>query len=53
MAEAEALPPITTLAALREAEIACTRCPLYREAREYDRFVADLRLCAEHLRAAA
>jgi uracil-DNA glycosylase family protein len=32
MAEAEAFPPITTLAALREAEIACTRCPLYRDA---------------------
>jgi uracil-DNA glycosylase family protein len=32
MAEAQALPPITTLAALREAEIACIRCPLYRDA---------------------
>ncbi|MEZ5786702.1 MAG: UdgX family uracil-DNA binding protein [Xanthobacteraceae bacterium] len=28
----EPLPPITTLAALREAEAACTRCPLHRDA---------------------
>jgi DNA polymerase len=28
----ETLPPITTLSALREAEAACTRCPLYRDA---------------------